>query len=468
MVALTGQSIGLGYCDTNPAALKGALVEIVGGPTLETDAFGYFATWLEEGTYTVNVTADGHFAASATVEIVGQVYTTQDFSLRWDQPCISEDPKTMSVTLDLGASTVQQMTLTNNGAGVGTFDMSDLENGYTPMRQNFLPAAVRPTNPDRTPSSLGRAPNAPALNPAELNKALATLAGEQAYAVDVYPGYNLVTFLNDNPGAWTVVAGLPGSQYFGGDFINGDFSTLYVVDYATNSLYAVDTTTGAVTTIGPSVPGGGESWTGLTGAADGTMYGVASTCGSSTLYTVDLSTGGLTTVGAITNGPCVIDIAITPGGQMFGVDIVNDNLISIDPATGAGTIIGYIGFNANYAQGMDYEDTSGTLYLAAYSSQGELRIADPATGNTTLVGAFPGGAEVDALAFATGGGGDAPWLSENPVSGTIPGFWPLAGANIVDGNTAQTTQTTGKVTLRFCCSTRWKHSGGTMATSWTG
>ena len=42
-------------------------------------------------------------------------------------------------------------------------------------------------------------------------------------------------------------------------------STLYVIDYGYNSLYAVDTTTGAPT-IGPSPPYGGETWTGLTGA----------------------------------------------------------------------------------------------------------------------------------------------------------------------------------------------------------
>jgi hypothetical protein len=313
--------------------------------------------------------------------------------------------------------------------------MSDLEKGYVPMRQGFLPAAVRPTNPDRTPSSLGRAPNAPTLNPAELNKALSVMAGEQAFAVDVYPGYNLVTFLNDNPGAWTVVAGVPGSAYFAGDFINGDFSKLYVIDYYANTLYTLDTTTGAVTTIGPSTPRSGETWTGLSGAADGTMYGSTTNISRSTLYTVDISTGAATEVGEITNAPAIIDIAVTPGGQMFGVDIVNDNLVSIDPATGAGTVIGYLGFNANFAQGMDFEETSGTLYLAAYSTQGELRIADPATGNTTLVGAFPGGAEVDSLAFATGGGGDAAWLSENPASGSIPGYWPGSVSKTQDGTT---------------------------------
>jgi len=125
-------------------------------------------------------------------------------------------------------------------------------------------------------------------------------------------------------------------------------------------------------------------------------------------------------IGEITNAPAIIDIAINAAGEMYGVDIINDNLIQIDPATGAGTVIGSIGFSANYAQGMDFEEESGVLYLAAYSSQGELRIADPATGNTVLVGAFPGGAETDSLAFATGGGiVDIPWLSEDPTEGTV-------------------------------------------------
>ncbi|HQF61445.1 MAG TPA: Ig-like domain-containing protein, partial [Anaerolineaceae bacterium] len=49
-----------------------------------------------------------------------------------------------------------------------------------------------------------------------------------------------------------------------------------------------------------------------------------------------------------------------------------------------------------------------------------LRIIDTTTGASTLVGAFPGGAEVDSFGFATGGAADVPWLSEDPVSGTVP------------------------------------------------
>ena len=51
---------------------------------------------------------------------------------------------------------------------------------------------------------------------------------------------------------------------------------------------------------------------------------------------------------------------------------------------------------------------------------GELRVIDMETGASTLIGAFPGGAEVDSLAFPTGGSVDVPWLSEEPVSGTVP------------------------------------------------
>jgi hypothetical protein len=245
--------------------------------------------------------------------------------------------------------------------------------------------------------------------------------GAQAFAVDVYPGYEMVTFDSETPGTFTVIGPVGGStQYFAGDFVGGDFSKLYVADYGTNTLYTLSTTDASVTTVGPAVPGGGETWSGLTGAPDGTLYGVATTCGSSSLYTLDPDTGTATLVGPITNGACMIDIAANADGELFGVDIVSDVLVQIDPATGAGTVIGSVGINANYAQGMDFEEESGILYWAAYSSSGELRIIDTATGNSTLVGGFPGGDEVDDLAFATGGEPfDIPWLSENPTSGVV-------------------------------------------------
>jgi hypothetical protein len=277
-------------------------------------------------------------------------------------------------------------------------------NNFDPSaRGGFLPTAVQQGDLGNNQTSVGRAPYAFAVSPAELNQAITQMMGESAYAMEVYPESNLVYFTTDNPGTWTIIANEPGSLYFAGDFPGTDCCKLYVIDYGLNQLFTIDPATGSKTLIGPAIPYGDEGWSGMTGAMDGTMYASSTDVSRSTLYTIDLSTGAATIVGQITNAPAIIDIAINPQGQMYGVDIVNDNLLQIDPATGSGTVIGSIGFDANYAQGMDFDAGTGTLFMAAFNNstnQGELRIIDTATGNTTFVGAFPGGAEVDSLAFA--------------------------------------------------------------------
>jgi hypothetical protein len=144
-------------------------------------------------------------------------------------------------------------------------------------------------------------------------------------------------------------------------------------------------------------------WTGATGSADGTFYASSTDETSSYLYKVNVTTGVTTVVGEITSAPCIIDIAINSAGEMYGLDICSDVLVRIDPNTGAGTVVGSTGYDADYAQGMDFQDRSGTLYLAAYNvtdARGELRIADTTSGNSVLVGPFADGAQVDALAFA--------------------------------------------------------------------
>jgi hypothetical protein len=220
----------------------------------------------------------------------------------------------------------------------------------------------------------------------------------------------------DVPGSWNVIAPVP-QFHPAADFLNGDFSKLYALDYDTNQFVTIDTTTGARTVIGTTSPNG--NWSGMTGATDGTLYVASSVCGtSSTLYTIDPGTGVLTQIGPIGAGTCIIDIAINAQGEMYGVDIVSDMLYSIDPATGAGTPIGSTGVAANYAQGMDFEEESGILYWASYSASGAMRVIDTSTGASTLVGAFPGGAEVDGLAFATGGT-SANWAYAVPDGGTV-------------------------------------------------
>ena len=252
-------------------------------------------------------------------------------------------------------------------------------------------------------TSTGRAPRT--VEPTQVSIAWPSspLAGNAAFAVELYPDAAMRYIPNtDPPLDWVDVADLTGTAYFAGDFVGGDFGRLYVIDYYLNELHTLDTDSGDDITIGAATPLAGHVWTGATGAADGTLYASSTDDSASHLYTVNTNTGATAAVGQITNASVIVDIAINLSGQMYGVDISTDNLVQIDPATGAGTVIGPIGFNADYAQGMDFEDVSGVLYLAAYNvttSQGELRIANTTTGSSALLGAFPDDAEVGVLAF---------------------------------------------------------------------
>jgi len=427
---LEGTVSGLGYCDGESYPLEDATVVARNGHvmTVTTNANGEYVVWLPEGTYTVTASAEEHTSSSAVVQITAQQTTTQDLDLRSIQPCISLTPPSMEAVLTSGASETQILTLINEGAGPSDFKIRETTQtlgiefgqGFQPTLPS-LPPFTGKVPADTAPPSTGRAPTAPRPSGQPAGPLPFVLAGEPAYALDVYPGYSLVYIPNTTmPGTWNVIGSVP-QFHPAADFLNGDFSRLYALDYDTNEFVVINTATAARTVIGTTSPNG--NWTGMTGASDGTLYAVSSVCGSSsTLYTVDPDTGALTLVGNITNGPCIIDIAINAQGEMYGVDIVNDVLVRIDPTTGAGQVVGSIGFNANYAQGMDFEETTGVLYLAAFNantSQGELRICDTGTGNSVLVGTFPGGDEVDGLAFATFAGGDVPWLAEEPVTGTV-------------------------------------------------
>jgi hypothetical protein len=127
----------------------------------------------------------------------------------------------------------------------------------------------------------------------------------------------------------------------------------------------------------------------------------------------------------------LIDIAIDGTGQMYGFDVIGDNAYKIDKATGASVLLGSIGFDANYAQGMCWDPASDVIYLTAYNvstSSGELRIFDKETGNTALVGSLTG--EIDAFAFP---GTPPTWMNIAPETGIIPPMSSQDVTIILDG-----------------------------------
>lgn len=204
----------------------------------------------------------------------------------------------------------------------------------------------------------------------------------------------------------------PGAFWGAGDFDNsGDTSIVYA--YADTILTAVNTADGTTTVIGGSAIDAGHFLTGMsTDPTDGTVY-IGSTDGAnSSLYTVDLSTAVVTRIGSITNSPGSIAIAHDGSGQLYGYDIITDQLLAIDEATAAGTVIGFIGFDSSFGQGMDWDADSGTMYMAAFNVgtfQAEFRSVDLATGATTFLGVIggtvPGPTVTSQLGWVAFGGG---------------------------------------------------------------
>lgn len=355
----------------------------------------------------------------ATVSIYQDAINQQDFYLGTGE--LEFDPESLEVTMLMGAAPVTEtLTISNGGTSDAMFEIVEKDDGFElPM----IPAFKGELPEDTRPVSIGLAPDAgkaSALTASEDNPFKGLLAGEPAFAIDLTT--DSLKYIPDTtiPGTWNDI-GATMTSLFAGDFLAGDFTTLYAISYDNNNLYTVDVATGTATLVGTSTPPGGQSWTGLSGTPDGTLYGLTTDITATTLVTVDPGTGAVTVLGALPGLAGGIDLAYnTDDDMIYIVDLVTDSLFRVDPATMAVTEVGSLGVAANYAQGMDFEEESGVLYWAAYTTQGELRIIDTTTGASTLVGAFPGGAEVDSLAFATGGQSDVPWLSEDPVSGIVP------------------------------------------------
>jgi hypothetical protein len=204
-----------------------------------------------------------------------------------------------------------------------------------------------------------------------------------------------------------------------------------------NNLYEVDPVTGAILntmTLSPAPPAG-QTMSGMAlDPTTGTVYGSFTNVTASSLMIIDVTSGATTLIGTITNSPGNIAITFDGAGDLWGYDIVNDSFMSIDKNTAAGAIIGPLGFDANFGQGMGYDDDTDQVFLVAFNNgsfQGELRIANTATGNTTLAGVLgsttPGG--LNQLSWAgtelTSSGGcassDLPWVSVSPDSGSTAG-----------------------------------------------
>ncbi len=112
------------------------LIEGAGGVTYtvatdpDTGAYGY---WLEQGTYTLTASAEGYVSQSATVEITAQQTTTQDFQLALLAPWIVVTPVSLEQDLVLGETATRTLAITNAGLLPLEFRFNEGRAGYAPL-----------------------------------------------------------------------------------------------------------------------------------------------------------------------------------------------------------------------------------------------------------------------------------------------------------------------------------------------
>jgi len=235
---------------------------------------------------------------------------------------------------------------------------------------------------------------------------------------------------------------------------------VYVVDQlAPYGLYTLDTVTGAKTLI---INITGITLTNLTGFTwDGSQFwGVQSSITQSQIGTINISTGAFTPVGS-PSAVCAgaIQVNAAPNGTLFSVDIVADNLYKWNKTTGAATLVGTLGVNANYGQDGYFDSGDGKYYWAAYTTGPELRIIDTTTGASTVVGVYTG--QMACLAIV-------PFQTVAPVP---TGTWTeqtsgltsvLYSVSAVDDNVAWVCGAAGKVLRTTNKGITWVNVSGTL------
>lgn len=210
-------------------------------------------------------------------------------------------------------------------------------------------------------------------------------------AVAIYGELNneFVAFIDGNEFDIGPLAG----TFPSGGFVGNDFTREYVIGYPLADLYAVDTADAATTLIGnTSLSGGlisGPRWDPATDQVFIAQCGD----GFTTLYAIDTSSGAVQNIG-ISSGTCIVAMAFDPNGNFYGLDTLEGALVSIDPANGGVQKVGPVSESFVDVAGMEFDPSTGILYFIAKDANSGvtgLYTFDVNTGGATLIGPYPDG-----------------------------------------------------------------------------
>ena len=194
------------------------------------------------------------------------------------------------------------------------------------------------------------------------------VAQTEVWGLDLFNDAFFTSNTGDFVGGYTPIGAPNNEQVYALDF-DATATTLWGVRDSTKEYGTFDLTTGQFTAIGP-VSGPTSIITGLTAAKNGTDWYLLEYGPSLTthLWVGDITTGSFNYVGTMGLNSLMIDISIDVQGNLYGYDLLLNSLYSIDPSTGLATLIGPTGQPTEYAQGMDFDWSTGILYAALFNS----------------------------------------------------------------------------------------------------
>lgn len=167
----------------------------------------------------------------------------------------------------------------------------------------------------------------------------------------------------------------------------------------TSDLYTADQATGTLTSIGPI----GFALTALATNAAGDMYGctsVQSAVNPRSLISVDPLTGAGTLIGSLglAGGGSLSDMGFDASGNLWGWYSIGGRLTSVNLATGAGTLIGTTG---SFSGSLDFDLADVLWHIGG--SDGSTETVNLATGAITIVAAMSVGDVMQAGKFDSSG-----------------------------------------------------------------
>jgi hypothetical protein len=336
-----------------------------------------------------------------------------------------------------------KVTVVNNGLNTETFDVTVVIGTYTDTKTvtglamgltqqvTFLPLTPALWSAENVVITTNLATDEVPAND-ELTAALICLNLDTPALANNAQTDQFVQFNLAHPEAFTALPNSYTGPGFiaGADWMNGKWMGVEYDDgsLTTDNYYKINPLTGIYQ------PALGESGVALQGNTwddtNAIMYGV----GADNLYTLDPLTGLATLQGTMwydlegtpTNlagiGGLMISIAYDNfANVLYGIDLGNDCLWTINPVTYELTLVGFMGIDINYAQDAAFDQTNGLLFLAGYSTFGGLYWIDTDFGGAYLVGSLgSAGYECTALAIPYGDLDTAPVVT---ISGTGTLAW---------------------------------------------